>query len=457
MIRLLKIVLIIIIITGCSNSSYEKIRKTSNENLDLKREETKKILDLKNGVLTLKESLEIAYANSSNLKIKNLEREIATLDKKTSFGNFLPKINASLGYSSFDNGIYGQGVDTPLPIKLDSRLMDKEVRSAGISGNIPIFVPSTWFLYSAKKKGEDISKQLVELEKKVLTLEVTANYYEILFLEYEKIYLEKQLEYSNKSGKNAKVALKTESILPFEYEEALLFIKVKELALKNNAKDLKLSRMRFLNILNLYPSLDFKILDVKENKNTPESLDEAVYLALENNDLLKIGDMKEAISQDKKKIAIANFLPKIVLSGGYQYSDNTALVDPNFAFLSVNGLFSVFNGFENINFYKKTKLEREIIKLENEELVIKTILETVNSYETLKNAQDQLKIAEENYRIQNIKYENKKLELTTEYIDEVEFLKYLSIKEEAFSKLKKSEYYVEVSKAMLEIILGGKQ
>ncbi|MGL4687112.1 MAG: TolC family protein, partial [Fusobacteriaceae bacterium] len=198
-------------------------------------------------------------------------------------------------------------------------------------------------------------------------------------------------------------------------------------------------------------------LDVKENKKIPESLDEAIFLALENNDLLKIGDMKDAISQDKKKIAIANFLPKIVLSGGYQYSDNTALVDPNFAFLSINGLFSIFNGFENINFYKKTKIEKEIIKLENEELVLKTILETVNSYETLKNAQDQLKIAEENYKIQNIKYENKKLEFSIEYADETEFLEYTSIKEDAFSKLKKAEYYVEVSKAMLDIILGGTQ
>ncbi|MGL6063966.1 MAG: TolC family protein [Fusobacteriaceae bacterium] len=456
MMKFIKIVLSVIIITGCSNSSYKEMREASNESLNLKKEESQKILDSKKGILTLKESLELAYSNSSKLKIKNLKSEIATLDKKTAFGNFLPKINASLGYSAFDNGIYGQGVDTPLPIKLDSRLMDKEVRSAGISGNIPIFVPSTWFLYSAKKKGEDISKQLVELEKKVLTLEVTANYYEILFLEYEKIYLEKQLEYSNKIGGNAKVALETESILPFEYEEALLLIKVKELALKNNAKDLKLSKMRFLNILNLYPILDFKILDVKEIKNIPESLDAAIYLALENNDLLKIGDMKDSISKDKKKIAIANFLPKIVLSGGYQYSDNTALVEPNFAFLSINGLFSIFNGFENINFYKKTKIEKEIIKLENEELVLKTVLETVNSYETLKNAQEQLKIAEENYRIQNIKYENKKLEFSIEYADEGEFLKYTTTKEEAFSKLKKAEYYVEVSRAMLNVVLGGK-
>lgn len=456
MMKFLKIILVVILITGCSNSSYKKMRETSNEDLSLKKVESQKILDSNKGILTLKESLEIAYLNSSKLKIKKLKSEIATLDKKTSFGNFLPKINASLGYTAFDNGIYGQGIDTPLPIKLESRLMDKRVRSAGINGNIPIFVPTTWFLYSARKRGEDISKQLIELEKKFLTLEVTANYYEILFLEYEKNYLKKQLEYSNRVSQNAKIALETESILPFEYEESVLFVKVKKLALKNNEKDLKISKMRFLNLLNLYPLLDFKVTDEKTHEDIPKNLDIAIYMALENNDLLKIGDMKDALSQDKKKIAIANFLPKIVLSGGYQYSNNMALVDPNFAFLSINGLFSIFNGFENINFYKKTNIEKEIIKLENEELTLKTILETVNAYETLKNAQEQLKIAEQNYKIQNIKYENKKLEFSIEYIDEGELLEYISIKEEAFSKLKKAEYYVEVSRAMLNVVLGGK-
>ncbi len=456
MMKFLKIILVVILITGCSNSSYKKMRETSNEDLSLKKVESQKILDSNKGILTLKESLEIAYLNSSKLKIKKLKSEIATLDKKTSFGNFLPKINASLGYTAFDNGIYGQGIDTPLPIKLESRLMDKRVRSAGINGNIPIFVPTTWFLYSARKRGEDISKQLIELEKKFLTLEVTANYYEILFLEYEKNYLKKQLEYSNRVSQNAKIALEIESILPFEYEESVLFVKVKKLALKNNEKDLKISKMRFLNLLNLYPLLDFKVTDEKTHEDIPKNLDIAIYMALENNDLLKIGDMKDALSQDKKKIAIANFLPKIVLSGGYQYSNNMALVDPNFAFLSINGLFSIFNGFENINFYKKTNIEKEIIKLENEELTLKTILETVNAYETLKNAQEQLKIAEQNYKIQNIKYENKKLEFSIEYIDEGELLEYISIKEEAFSKLKKAEYYVEVSRAMLNVVLGGK-
>ena len=143
--------------------------------------------------LSLDESLKIARERNLDLRVKSLEREIASLDKKIAFGNFLPSINVMGGYtqlndeinldvdvselSSSMNGFLGALHLPPLPSTMNSRFVDKSFYTFGVSAQIPVFVPSTWYLYAARQKGEKISELAENFADKMLQLQVMGQYY----------------------------------------------------------------------------------------------------------------------------------------------------------------------------------------------------------------------------------------------------------------------------------------
>ena len=107
-------------------------------------------------------------------------------------------------------------------------------------------------------------------------------------------------------------------------------VKMKEHALKQNERDLQNAKISLMNNLDLYPFLDIHL-----EKPTPFiedniSMEEAVYESLKNSDFIKIRDTATDMNGDAVKIAITNFLPRIVLTGGYINTNNEALADPDF-------------------------------------------------------------------------------------------------------------------------------
>ena len=130
-------------------------------------------------------------------------------------------------------------------------------------------------------------------------------------------------------------------------------VKMKEHALNQNERDLQSAKMSLMNNLDLYPFLDVQLEKPSPFSDSNISMEEAVYESLKNSDLVKIRDSVADMSGDAVKIAITNFLPKIVLTGGYINTSNAALADPDFFMGTLGGFFSIFNGFQNVNEYKK--------------------------------------------------------------------------------------------------------
>ena len=172
--------------------------------------------------LSLDESLKIAKERNLDLRVKALEREIASLDKKIAFGNFLPSINVMGGYTQLNDGINLDvdvselssklspvlsgmtGMNISLPSTMNSRFVDKSFYTFGVSAQIPVFVPSTWYLYAARQKGEKISELAENFADKMLQLQVMGQYYYILALESEKNSLENELKSAKELEKKQK-------------------------------------------------------------------------------------------------------------------------------------------------------------------------------------------------------------------------------------------------------------
>ena len=455
-----------ILFLSCSNVNIENENKTMIEELKDKRISTENLRREKEGMLNLDECIDLALKNNSQIKLKEIEAKIAKIDKKISFGNFLPRISAMYSISELDKymsatipapdvtlGILG-GVTLPsLPITLTSRMVDKDFRNYALTAQLPIFVPATWFLYSAREKGENISLYTEDLTKKMIKLKVISEYYYILALVSEKLVLESEYEYAKKLNKNAKLALKTESILKWQEEETELLVKQKENALKNNERDLKIAKMNLLNDLGLDLNADFRFVIPEDIDYKLPSLDEVVYDALVNSELIKISHNAVAISKDKIKIAMSKFLPQITVNGGLIGGSLTMLSPQNLLFGAITGFLSLFNGFKDVNEYEKAKLQSETAYIQREEVIMNTIISAVNSYNNVQKSIEDKELADMNYNVAKQKFNQKKLENEVGNITDTDLLKEMAELEKATSLKEKADYKYNVSVEALKMLI----
>lgn len=457
----LLIIISSILLVSCSSVDSEKKQTLRMKSLADRENESKKYFQQYNNTLTLDRAIQLSVERNLTLKTKTIEQEIARLDKKIAFGNFLPKVSLGYSYTMLNDKIMGETKDTALPIPLpislglETRLVDKNLSLFSVNAQMPIFVPATWFLYSARQKGENISSLTRDLTEKMIKLQTIGQYHYILALESEKEYLKQELESAKEFNKSAKIALEAEAILPWEYEGTEQIVQMREYALKQNARDLQSAKMSLMNNLDMYPLLDFQLEKPQYNEDVKmPTLEETIYEALKNSELIQIREGAEDISKDVTKIAISNFLPKIVLTGGYFNTSNAALTDPDFFMGTLGGMFSIFNGFQNVYEYKKARKNQEIAFIKREEEIMKVIFETVNAYNSLESSREERDIALKNFAVNTGRFNQKKLEKETDSIDNWEYIQGVAEYEKALSLKEKAEYKYRVSLATLNMLTG---
>lgn len=456
---------------GCSNNkpkdSVQKIEELTG----------KEYLEKYGETLSLTEAIEIAKERNLDLKVKSLEREISTLDRNIAFGNFLPSINVMGNYTRLNQGVdinmdtssLAAGVNNLLkglplpptitdkinmPTSVSSRVIDKSFYTYGITAQIPVFVPSTWYLYAARKKGEEISGLIENLAEKMIELQTMGEYFYILALEAENKTLTNEVKSADELYKKAKISLDVEAILPWECEKALAFKKSKEFALNENERELLIAKMNFMKDLNLNPLDNVKLEDEKFGNKEVGTLEDCIYDAVANNEMLKISELGKGVSKDIKKIAITNFLPKIILGGGYVKNSNDILADPSFLHGNVSGILSIFNGFKNINEYKKSVRREKIANLKLEKEFMTTIVETAKAYKNYEKAKELNDIATLNLKASKGELHQKLVEKKVEMIGEEEYYTALANYDRALSMQKEAEFNYQMALGSLKIAMG---
>ena len=459
------IIFCLMVLAGCSNTKPKEPEER------LATLAGREYLEKYGKTISIDEAVEIAKERNLDLKVKSLEREISSLDRKIAFGNFLPSINVMGGYTKLDDNIdldvdvselsssmgsllHGMGMSVSLPSTMNSRFVDKSFYTFGVSAQIPVFVPSTWYLYSARKKGEKISGLVEEFAEKMLELQVMGEYYYILALQSERAALENELKSARELENKVKISLKVEAVLPWEYEKAQAFVKIKEYALNENERDLKNAKMRFMRTLNLNPLEEIELEDEIIFPEEIPSMEDCIYSAVSGNEILKIAETGKDITNDMKKIAVTNFLPKIILGGGYINNSNEILSDPDFLYGNVTGVLSIFNGFKNINEYKKAVRREKIGELKLEKEFMTVVVETAKAYRNLEKAQEMREIANLNFKGEKGRLHQKRAERKVDMIGDEEYFRAVSSYEAAFAMKKKADFQYAMALGSLKIAMG---
>ncbi len=177
------------------------------------------------------------------------------------------------------------------------------------------------------------------------------------------------------------------------------------------------------NLISLLFVLFFTVISFGQNNLT---LDEAIRIALQKNTTLKKAENNLDNSESNVKVAYGNFLPKLNASGswswnrsedagGYRNLGGTVINVPpttsesRYYNVGVNSSITIFDGLSNLATLSQSKENLESARLMLENLKQNIVFQTIRLYYTVENAQQQMKVQED-----NVKWNKRSLETITE-------------------------------------------
>lgn len=440
--------LFLLILAGCGKYNGLLERQSYIEKYQKQLDEkTNKVLSTKEA-FGLNDCVEIALANNLNIRSSEIRQRIAKLERKVAFSNFLPAVNLDYQYTRWDN-------QPKIKFGATAAAMhDQRVREITWQIQMNIFDPSTWFLYAMHQRGEEIAELVTKYTKQLTVLEVTINYYHCLSL--------KQTEHTLQSQLNAAIALEKEISAFYEEgmatqwqaERAKVLVLDKETALGSVQYAVKQAEADLLVSMGLSPLAEMT-LNIEQPLEIPDrSLEDLIADALISSPQLYIADRNIAIEKEKVKIALADFLPRLVGFAERTHSSDSFLLYDNFWTYGLVGTMSVFNGFATINEYKAAKERQKDAFTNREQQTLVLMLEVTKAYLNLEDSKRQSLLAQKAFDASSIHLNEVQEKWREGLIDSSQMLDVVAEKDAAQTGLINSHFQLQVVAATLYNVMG---
>ncbi len=457
-----------LLFTGCRSLSGEKRRLEESTYFREKlRERTATYEEKYQGEVSLEDCWEIARQESIPLRSQDLSREISRLQRHIAFANFLPVVEAEMDYtawhrqpatdiSDMDVTLFDRFV-VPLPIDY-LPLHDKRMRNAAVSAHMPLFVPKTWFLYSMRRRGEEIENLLHDLTEQMVYLQLVSQYYHCLSLQHSIDVLKTQLDAVENLYREASDWYEEGLILSWELEEIEIMVRHKENALQTTERRLEEALGELWMNTGLSPSAPFQLQESEPYHAfdwTEKEQEELILKALLENPRMYIHDHEVDIQEDQVKIAITRFLPEISGFARYEGTSNEmARYSTNYLW-GVAGVLTIFDGFANINEYRAARRRAEQTYLQREEAGLSLMLQVIKAYNRLQDSLETQQIMKKSLSMQESHLATKEAEFSEGMITLSELLQARAKRDQAKMNKLNSRYQVQVSKSMMNYLVGA--
>ncbi len=324
--------------------------------------------------LSLDACIQIALEHNLDLRVAQLEQEIAGYERKIAFSNFLPQVNAQGSQHWYRHDptarLGGQAV----------QISDRHYRDATISLQQPIFVPYTWFLYDAFRKGEEISGIAVNRTRQQIALQITGLFYRCTSLIEAGKFLHsayKQAEaFDHEIRQQRAVGLARAG--DAAEVEALLALRARDVA--ENQRQQQQAHSELLEAMGLNPFSPIMLAAGRDLPQVVGSLEELVLEALLNRPELHIQDRVYEIERDRVKAALAAFLPEIYAGGAFSYTKDSFVRYSSQWIGGITGIMSLFNGFADVNSYKAAKRRRKAAFIRREQACMMIMLQVQQAW-----------------------------------------------------------------------------
>ena len=441
------LLLIVSLGAGCAtNSGAIRKEQISEFNKSIEEKTVRAISPDK--TYDLESCIDIALKNSLDIKIAEINGRLANIDRKIAFSYFLPQIDVKFTYTDANKLQMRYAYGTYMAMS------DQKTRVGIIEGQLAIFNPEVWFMYSAYRKGEDIQDLVTLRVKQVIRLQVTALYLSCLSLDSNIVAMKASVDQAQVLSKETEALYREGLILKSDLEKARVFFKLQENNLSEAKRQKTYAKSELLEVMGLSPISNINLGNPPPLSIIDKDLPNIIYSAMLNRPELIIADKNLAAQGDSVKMAISAFLPKIFLVGDFTSNRDSFLKYRDILTYGVSGIMTIFDGFANIYEYKSAKQKKLKTFLEREQSCMKIILEAIKAKQSLDDAKDlrdlltiQLKSSESQFKEVTSLWEEGMM-TSSEKLDAV------SGYETAKANMSMADYRYQVAAATLADVMG---
>lgn len=373
--------------------------------------------------LTISDGLRIATDNNRVIKIASINKAIASADIVIARSRFFPSINGSLRQTFLSHqpaALFG-------PEKVF--MSQKEYLSYGINLYQTIYdFGANVSRYEASKTYHDVADHDIKRVRNIVALDFIKRYFDLLETEKMMEVAEKEVERFESHLKVAQSLYKEGSITKNDLlqAEVMLSDARQRLLTVKNMRSFNVSQIN--SILARPLNEEFQVVDVTLDASEDIDLEKAWETAVKERAEMKIIENELKIVELEEKAVRSEYYPKLFAQGGYNFTENRYLF-PEGNWSLILGLdINLFNGWSTKAEVSKVKQRREQLLEEKRKLMDDIKLEVEKSYLDLKNASEKIivtkgavKQAEENLRINRIKYEEG-IGTSTDVVDAITLL-----------------------------------
>ncbi len=391
--------------------------------------------------LSLADCIRIAMTNNYAARKADLDRELYRIGKNVAFTAFLPNVAASAGYNSYEKEMPQQH--------------EKRFGTADLTAGMPIFMPSTWFLYAAARHGYAAAGVAAHYVRQGIVLQTSVNYYNILVQQDTIAALESQLEATRETADRVAGLAAEGLVTKWEGDQARFAAEMREAELNRARRQLTVLRGELLRGLGLSPAAPLELSGETGESSMPGgAVEDLVLKALEIHPELALADRQVVIQDHQVRQAFCNFLPTISLFSTGTWTGNDLAAHAENWISGFSGTWTLFDGLANVARYKAAKVERRQTKLERENTFLSVMVGVVAAEAAARDAADGARVRRRAYDVAAAKwadYDAKAREGLVPLSDALDARAAMDLAQVA---LVQSRYQEKIAIANLELAMG---
>jgi outer membrane protein TolC len=434
------------LMSGCSTLDPQKERQEHTKAFSAQlNEEQSRLLA---SPLTLEDCIHIALTNNYTIRLADLDKRLAKLNKKVAFSAFLPQVAASYGYNTFDMIPSTQNMDFHMAVTTLS---------------MPLFAPTTWFLYGAACDGYASAELAANYTRQNIVLQTTVQYYQ-LRLQQEMIgAIETQLVAAQALTNRIEGLAAEGFAATWERNQARLLAEARAAELSHAKREASLLRATFLQSMGLSPlaplQLDPKLSPTQKHE---QPIEEMVLTALMNHPELSLADRLIVARENQVRQAFAKFVPTLAVFGELRWVDLSSFTQmvPELASSSTmwmagfSAAWTVFNGFANYNNLKIAKTERTKSQREREATFLSVIVRVLTADGAYHDVIEKRRVAEQAYQVAREKFTDYEAKAKEGLLPQSEALDAQAAMDAAHIQFIQTTYLERMALSSLELAMG---
>lgn len=429
----------LLLATGCASYDPAKARR---EHTDSFTNTLARLADeLLARPLTLDDCISVAMTNNYAVRQADLRTELNRIGKNVAFTAFLPTVAASAGYNSY--------------AKAPNVMTERSFASASLDVGMPIFMPSTWFLYAAARQGYASAETAAYYVRQGIVLQTTMNYYEVVVQQETVAALTTQLQAARENAERVAGLADEGLVRPWEAEQARFQAESREAALNHVNRRLAVARGELLTGVGLAPGAPIILVgEAGPLQAVTNTVEELVIDALKMHPSLALADRQVVIREHRVRQAFCDFLPTLSLFSSGTWTGN-ALADHSANWLTgLKGAWTLFDGLANVARYRASKVERQQSVFDRESAFLNVMIQVIAAEATLRDAAEEALLRQRAYEVAAAKYADYDARSREGLIPLSDALDARAVMDMSQVVLVRSRYQERLATASLELAVG---